>query len=352
MYILQHSKVTRIIIAIVKIRKHLFISFIWIIMKNYTGLLATLLIGFTLTLSGIPDAEAKRFGGARSFGGKSSYGSPYRRSTSSKPTRSASQQKAYNKNQTARQGMSRRGGLMGMLGGLALGGLLGSMFFGGAFENFNFMDILVFGGIAYLLFKLFARKASPRRQSAYGSQQNNYSASDSQYKPQPFSTISQRNSAGFDTDILFDKNKKQNFNSDTHSNNDADFEADVVPENFDEADFLSGATGAYRDLQKAWDKRDLSEIRGLTTDKVFAEIQDQLNSTTEMNQTDVLKVEAELLSIREIGSELEAVVLFDSIIREDSNAQSEQVREVWHFIKSKNSIQPKWYLDGIQQLEE
>ena len=323
-------------------------------MKNYTGLLVTLLIGFTLTLAGIPDAEAKRFGGARSFGGKSSYGSPYRRSTSSKPTRSASQQKAYNQNQTARQGMSRRGGLMGMLGGLALGGLLGSMFFGGAFENFNFMDILVFGGIAYLLFKLFAAKANPRRQSAYSSQQNDYSASsNSQYKPQPFSTTtSQQRSAGFDTDVLFDKNKKQDFSSDTQINDDADFESDVVPANFDEADFLAGAKGAFKDLQTAWDKRDLAEIRGLTTDKVFAEIQSQLNSTAEINQTDVLKVDAELLSIREIGSELEAVVLFDSSIREDVNDQPEQVREVWHFIKSKNSIQPKWYLDGIQQLEE
>ena len=321
-------------------------------MKNYTGLLVTLLIGCTLTLAGIPDAEAKRFGGARSFGGKSAFSSPYRRSTSTKPTRSASQQKAYNQNQTARQGMSRRGGLMGMLGGLALGGLLGSMFFGGAFENFNFMDILVFGGIAYLLFKLFAAKARPRRQSAYSSQQNDYSASNSQYKPQPFSTTSQQRSAGFDTDVLFDKNKKQDFSSDTQINDDADFESDVVPANFDEADFLAGAKGAFKDLQTAWDKRDLAEIRGLTTDKVFAEIQSQLNSTAEINQTDVLKVDAELLSIREMGSELEAVVLFDSSIREDVNDQPEQVREVWHFIKSKNSIQPKWYLDGIQQLEE
>jgi len=321
-------------------------------MKNYTGFLATLLIGLTLTLAGIPDAEAKRFGGARSFGGKSAYGSPYRRSTSSKPTRSASQQKAYNQNQAARQGMSRRGGLMGMLGGLALGGLLGSMFFGGAFENFNFMDILIFGGIAFLLFKIFAKKAGPRRQPAYSSQQNDYSTSNSQYKPQPFSTSSQRSSTGFDTDVLFDKNKKQGFNSEAPINNDAGFEDDVVPENFDEADFLAGATGAFKDLQTAWDKRDLAEIRGLTTDKVFAEIQDQLNSTTENNQTEVLKVDADLLSIREIGSELEAVVLFDSIIREESSAQAEQVREVWHFIKSKNSIQPKWFLDGIQQMEE
>ena len=85
---------------------------------------------------GVQDVEARRFGGARSFGGKSSYRTPYRKSTSN-PTRTATQQKAHQKKQAARQNMTRRGGLMGMLGGLARGGSLGSMFFGGAFENIN-----------------------------------------------------------------------------------------------------------------------------------------------------------------------------------------------------------------------
>jgi len=329
-------------------------------MKKMIGLFASVLISFTLIIASTPDAEARRFGSSRSFGGKSSYSSPFKRSTKSKsaPTRSASQQQAYNKNQTARQGMSRRGGLMGMLGGLALGGLLGSMFFGGAFENFNFMDILIFGGIAYLLFKLFAAKSAARPQPAYSRAANNAQASKSQYKPQPFKSSAQQRSAGFDTDMLFNKDKKASYSAETESfsdnddQQDADFEQHVVPAGFDEADFLAGATAAYKDLQKAWDKRELAEIRGLTTDKVFAEIQQQLQESSESNQTDVLKVEAELLSIREIGSDLEAVVLFDSIIREDVDAQSEQVKEVWHFIKSKNSLQPKWYLDGIQQLEQ
>jgi len=324
-------------------------------MKKYTGLMSTLFISLILIFSGIPDAEAKRFGGSRSFGGKSSFGSPYRKSTTSSTSRSASQQKAASQNQAAKQSMGRRGGLMGMLGGLALGGLLGSLFFGGAFENFNFMDILVFGGIAYLLFKLFAAKSGGRRKPSYSSPQSTYSSPKEQYKPQAFDTKPQQRSSGFDTDILFKKDNKQagkesaSFNI---HNQDADFEEHVIPENFDEADFLAGATAAYKDLQKAWDKADLAEIRGLTTDKVFAEIQQQLKETSGFNDTDVLKVDAELLSIREIDSDLEAVVLFDSVIREEKDSQAEQVREVWHFIKSKKSMQPKWYLDGIQQMEQ
>ena len=43
-------------------------------MKILTGLIPTLIISMTLALAGIPDAEAKLFGGAGSFGGKLSYG--------------------------------------------------------------------------------------------------------------------------------------------------------------------------------------------------------------------------------------------------------------------------------------
>jgi predicted lipid-binding transport protein (Tim44 family) len=309
-------------------------------MNKFTSIVAFCLIALSLNLGGMSDADAIRFGGGGSFGGRSSYSAPYKRSAIP-PSRSASQQQAAAQNQAARQGMTNRGGLMGMLGGLALGGLLGSLFFGGAFENINFMDILVFGGIAYLLYKLFAAKARTSQRPAYNRTANDYEES------QPI----QSNPAGFDTDVLFNKDKKlsagQIFQPDSGFNNTV-----AVPEDFDQQAFLSGAKIAFTTLQKAWDDRDLAEIRGLSTDKVFAEIQDQLKASTDVNRTGILKLDAELLEVREIGSELEAVVLFDAIMREDVNAQAEQIREVWHFVKPKISIQPKWLLDGIQQLED
>jgi predicted lipid-binding transport protein (Tim44 family) len=309
-------------------------------MNKYTSIVAFLLIALSLSLGGMSDADAKRFGGGGSFGGRSSYSAPYKRSAIP-PSRSANQQQSTAQNQAARQGMANRGGLMGMLGGLALGGLLGSLFFGGAFENFNFMDILVFGGIAFLLYKLFAAKAGTTQRPAYNRTANSYEES------QPH----QGNPAGFNTDVLFNKDKKpssgQNFQQDTGVNDTV-----AVPEDFDKKAFLSGAKIAFTTLQKAWDDRDLAEIRGLSTDKVFAEIQEQLRASTSENHTDILKLDVELLEVREIGSELEAVVLFDAIMREDINSQAEQVREVWHFVKPKLSIQPKWLLDGIQQLED
>ncbi len=315
-------------------------------MNKIFTFLAVCAVSTTLMLGGISDAEAKRFGGARSFGGKSAFNMPYRRSVSpGKTSRSASQQKAYQKNQAARQNMSRRGGLMGMLGALAIGGLLGSLFFGGAFEGINFMDILLFAGIGYLLYRIFAARSKPAPAQAQGWQRNSFE------DDTPQSSYQKNSAAGFDTDVLFKKNRNEAGLENMSGQDDADFDNQAIPEGFDEQAFLEGAKKAFYQLQKAWDERDLAEIRGLTTDKVFAEIQEMLKASDEDNKTEILKLDAELLDVRELENELEAVVLFDSIMREDDQ-QAAQVREVWHFIKPKYSVQAKWFLDGIQQLEE
>jgi len=292
-------------------------------------MVAFLLIGVCLVLSGMTDAEAKRFGGGSSFGSRPAHNAPFQRSALP-PSRTASQQQATAQNQTARQGMAQRGGMMGMLGSLALGGLLGALFFGGAFENINFMDILVLAGIAYLLYKLFAAKAGAAQQQSY--QRSAYGAPSEKMPSAP---------TGLNTDLLFKKQAESSGN----------VQQNKIPAGFDSNAFLAGAKMAYSALQKAWDAKDLAEIRGLTTDKVFAEIQAQIKASTTDNVTDVLKLEAELLEVREIGSELVAVVLFDAIMREDLNGSTEQIKEIWHFVKPKASVQPKWLLDGIQQLE-
>ena len=316
-------------------------------MNKSSTIFLLLFLGLGLTFAGISDVQAKRFGGARSFGGKSVYSRPYRRSTM--PARSASQQRAYQHNKAARQAMSRRGGFMGILGGLALGGLLGSLFFGGAFEGINFMDILIFGGLAYLLYKLFAGRSTASR-PVYG--RSGYDGQEYRGYDQDLSGKGERDDpAGFDTDVLFDKHNKQP-KAGFSGIEDAGFPPQALPEDFQPEAFLAGAKSAFRQLQQAWDDRDLAEIRCLTTDKVFEEIQQQIKASDEINHTDVLKLDAELLDVREVGNGLEAVVLFDAIMREDTAGQAEQIREVWHFSKPVNGSTPTWYLDGIQQMED
>ncbi|MBS3965115.1 MAG: Tim44 domain-containing protein [Methylomonas sp.] len=315
-------------------------------MNKKFGILATAFLSLALLMASVHEAEARRMGGGRSFGSKPGQSESYQRSATPAPasqsTRSASQQQAAAQNQTARQSWANRGGLMGMLGGLALGGLLGSLFFGGAFEGINFMDILLFAGIAFLAYRLLSARARNQSQpvtpGAYGRQDTTNRPETVQYRdndPVPANR-------SFNTDVLFGKGGSPAPMTDV---------AASIPAGFDQATFLAGAENAFRHLQAAWDKRDLATIRGLTTDKVFAELQGQLQASDAANKTEVLKVSAELLEVREVGSELEATVLFDCIMRED-DGDSGQVREVWHFTKAVKSTQAKWFLDGIQQLED
>ena len=210
-----------------------------------------------------------------------------------------------------------------MLGGLALGGLLGSMFFGGAFESFNFMDIMIFALVAYLVYRLFAARQRQTVNSAYGRTSHEDQTSYGAFRDIP---------GGIDTDILFKKGQQ----------------AVTIPAGFDQQAFLAGAERAFRHLQVCWDNRDLAAIRSLCTDKVFGEIQDQLRASPS-NKTEVLSLHAELLAVQEIGNMLETAVLFDAVIRED-DVETNAVKEVWHFIKPVNSQQTKWFLDGIQQV--
>jgi predicted lipid-binding transport protein (Tim44 family) len=328
-------------------------------MKKLTGLVLSVLIGFSLALSGTGDAYAKRMGGGKSFGSRPSYSEPYKRSTDMTQSASPTQQQAYQsstqRNQAAREAMSRRGGFMGMLGGLALGGLLGALLFGGAFEHLNFLDILVFALIAFMLFKFFAARrraesGGPATASGY------YSANDPARNPD-FDRAYERQAdpiqaskSGFNTDLLFGKGRGASSSGQTVS---TVGQSNAIPADFDSTAFLAGAKAAYEMMQKAWDEGDLGQLRALTTDKVFSELQDQLRARgAESNKTELLKIEVELLEVRDLGTDREATVLFDVIMRESPEERPAQVREVWHFVRPRLSRQPTWFLDGIQQLED
>lgn len=319
-------------------------------MKRTTGFLVSLLLSIAMLAAVSADAYAARMGGGRSFGSRPSFNTPYQRSPSpSSPGASrsgasgqpAGLSAAQQRNQGLRDTLAQRGGMGRFLGGLALGGLLGALFMGGGFEGINFFDILIFGGIAFLLFKLLAaRRQSAERVATPG---GGYLGAG---RPEDADAVYRRQTsgAGFETDILSHKGAVSSGGAG---------ESIPVPADFDAPAFLSGARSAYEMMQKAWDQGALTELRALTTDKVFSELQDQIHARGGVaNQTDLLKIDLELLEVRDAGANREATVLFDVLMREEPGARPAQVREVWHFIRPHASRQPTWFLDGIQQLED
>src|SRR5690606_32662505 len=106
----------------------------------------------------IPDAEARRMGGGKSFGSAPMHKSqPAQRQQASQQATPRNQQQ----NPAATSGASR---WLGPLAGIAAGGLLASMLFGDGFQGLQLFDILIFGLIAFVLFKLFSRRNAPAMQ--------------------------------------------------------------------------------------------------------------------------------------------------------------------------------------------
>lgn len=304
--------------------------------KKFTALFSALFLVFTLSLALPLDSDAARMGGGRSFGSQPAMRAPTKAPAMQQQQRA--QQTAPNQAATAQQ--PRRGLLGGfaggMLGGLLAGTLIGSLLGGGAFSGVGFMDILlllvIVGGVIFFLRK--KRAAQPAAQAAGYGPASNYT------EQQAYDTNTmQRNSV---KDAWSGLSNNQAQAAPSYQTN--------IPEGFDVEDFLRGAKMAYTRMQASWDKRDLDDIANFATDAVLDELRIQAKEDPNPSQTQIVLINAHLISVEEFGSMDRAQVYFDVLMREDpSQTQPANAREIWHFIRQHET--GTWKLDGIQQIE-
>ncbi len=277
-------------------------------------LILAMLIIFPLAML-IPDhADARRFGGGFSFGKQ--------RMHRPAPKHFSQRSKTPGKSAASRsQRGSARTGMMGMLGGLALGGLLGTMFFGGGFEGINSFDILVIGGLIFLILWFLRRKAQPGRMTYAGQQ-----------------TAAQEYSGN-------------GYTEDAQAS-----QVTMLRPKINEKHFLNAARDIFMRMQTAWDAKDIEDIRRFCTadvaDKIAA---DMLNDGSD--KTDVTTLNAELADSW-IESDLEwAAVRFNAMLQEQSlgangksiETSNTDMHEIWIFRHDPTADDPTWYLAGIQQ---
>ena len=122
-----------------------------------------------------------------------------------------------------------------------------------------------------------------------------------------------------------------------------------LPADFDAEEFLRGAKMAYNRLQAAWDSRDLNDIAQFASPAVMDAVRQQLAEETEPSKTEILLVNAQLLSVVNEDKEQRAQVYFDVLMRERPDQPTpSNVREIWHFVRELDG--GTWKLDGIQQV--
>ncbi|MBF8222584.1 Tim44 domain-containing protein [Halomonas sp. 328] len=270
-------------------------------MRHLFIMLLVGVLGFGLA---VDYAEARRMGGGGNVGSVSRSASP--------PTTANATQGQPRQGQAA--GTPRAGGMGGMLGGLLAGGLLAALFFGGAFDELRMMDLLLIAGIAFLLFRLLARR---RTAVAAGAAQP---------------TQNQAQAHAFQSDAMPAAGSLGGLASE--------------PEWFDRERFLGGAKEHFMTLQRAWDNNDFAQIQDYVTPELYNLLREERAQHPANNRTEIVRLFAELGSVQEIGSQAEATVIFHGII--DENGEHNEFNETWHLIRELRDEAP-WYLQGIEQ---
>ena len=257
------------------------------------------LVGATLVAT---DAEAKRLGGGRSVGTQRNV-TP----APAKPVQQAAPQpKAAQPAQPAPQG-SRWGMLGGILGGLALGGLLGYLFSGSGFGG-----ILLIALLALAVFMIVRALAQRRQQVQLAGMGNETLAVAEQ--PVAGSAVSQQ--------------------------------APSVPAGFDSAGFLRAAKMNFIKLQVANDAGKLDEIREFTTREMFDELHRDIQGG---HATDVVALNADLLELSTEPTQHWASIRFSGMVRETPGTEPVGFEEVWNLVKPADGSSG-WLLAGIQQM--
>jgi predicted lipid-binding transport protein (Tim44 family) len=281
-------------------------------MNKWLLALCAVVLGGALVVT---DAEAKRVGGGGSAGTQRSITNP-------PPARPAQQQAAPAQQQPAPSGLSR---WMPMLGGLALGGLLGSMFGGGLGGLGGILLIALLAIAAVVAFRAFARK---REEGASQPLQMAGMSNERVSAAMPLQT------AGLGTPVPAASTAS------TAS----------VPPGFDTAGFLRAAKLNFVKLQVANDQGRLDDIREFTTLEMFDELKrDVAERNGAQQQTDVMNLDADLLEVATESDKHWASVRFSGMMREAPSAAPEGFEEVWNLVKPADGSSG-WLLAGIQQM--
>jgi predicted lipid-binding transport protein (Tim44 family) len=254
------------------------------------------------------DVEAKRLGGARSSGVQRSV-------TPSTPAKPAQQQAAPQQGQnTAAPAASGASRWMPILGGLAIGGMLGYLFGGNGLMGILLVALLAIGAV--LAVRAFAQgrtREAPQRMQYAGMGRETVVA------PPPSQAAGMTPSAP---------------------------SAAKLPAGFDAAAFLKGAKLNFIRLQAANDSGRIDEVREFTTDELFEQLKQDIRGG---QQTDVVSLQADLLEVATEGEQHWASVRFSGLIRETPASEPAEFAEVWNLVKPASGSSG-WLLAGIQQM--
>lgn len=282
-------------------------------MQRFLSIALALCLGLTLSL----DASAgKRMGGGKSFGS-----APTHQTRQADAPTSAAQPAAAGTAATAAAGRaapaaSGASRWLGPLAGIAAGGLLAAMFMGDGFEGIQFLDILLLGLIAFVIFKLFAARRQAQGQPAMaGGMQRQM--------PQQAPIF-----GGASTSAATTIN---------------------APAWFDEQRFIEAGRTHFLALQQHWDAAEMDKIAEFVTPQMLSFLKEERASLGEGYQSTYIDdLSVQLDGIDELADKTVATLTFRGVAKTSRFDQGEPFSESWRMERVNGDNQP-WLVAGIRQ---
>jgi predicted lipid-binding transport protein (Tim44 family) len=270
-------------------------------MKTLLSLLMVVFVSF----SAVESAEAKRFGSG-GFG-KAFQTSPFKKAT---PQKTAPKNADASKSSNGLAGSAaRRPGMGGLMGGLLAGGMFAYLLGSGAFEGIQFMDILLFALIGFVLFKIFSSRTQAATSGA------NY---------QGF----ERANAATDSD----------FGASNQTPMD-------IPAEFDITGFVSRGLEHYKLVHKAWDQGDMSVVKEYLHESLLEQLQTERSQQAEILNNEILDLSADVVRSEVVGRIHTVSILFRGRIKDLQANQEQGIYDIWHLEQTNNG---SWLIIGIE----
>ncbi|WP_411877358.1 Tim44 domain-containing protein [Polaromonas sp. YR568] len=331
--------------------------------KIWSAILSAVLVT-VMALAGT-SAEAKRLGGGKSFGKQSSNVTQREAAPGGANSATNSAAKPATPAAAPAQAPKRPWGAMlgGLAAGLGLAWLASSLGLGGAFGQiimFALLALVVMVVIGFVMRKLKggAAGAPVRDQAPFAFQGAGNATTPKNYSPENVGNDAsarpwERSSMAFDAN-KYDAAAPAAGGSMIGSAL-LGSQSWGVPAGFDAEGFLKASKANFVTLQDAWDRSDIQNLRAMMTDDMLEQIKTQLadresHTGGQVNKTEVVMLDAQLLGIEELSDVYMASVEFSGMIREDASAGASPFREVWNMTKPRSGGSG-WLVAGVQALQ-
>ncbi|QKE65226.1 hypothetical protein HNE05_18310 [Aquipseudomonas campi] len=277
-------------------------------MQRFLSIALALCLGLTLSL----DASAKRMGSGKSFGSAPTHQTRQADAPAAAPAGATGAAATAGRAAPAASGASR---WLGPLAGIAAGGLLASMFMGDGFEGIQFLDILLLGLVAFVIFRLIAsrRRAQAQPAMAGGMQRQ---------MPQQAPVFGGSAAA------------RPVINA---------------PAWFDEQRFIAAGREHFLSLQQHWDAGEMDKIGEFVTPQMLSFLTEERASLGDgFQSTYIDDLDAQLDGIDELADKTVATLTFRGTAKTSRFDQGEAFSESWRMERANGENQP-WLVAGIRQ---